>query len=459
MFLSFLTPFLHPSQFVKDCAAVPADGVDVATNGKGGAVAVALSGKKYQHLFDPRRPRAQAKGPQAHAEAVTGTHLYAYLQDQDLPADVTAAAATATATSSVHGRNGTGAQIADLLRVGEVGGGADADSKAARRSLLQQIKQAKEAFAEAFHVLHDEVSGSDVPVHANDVRAAAIATAAAAGTSRGPRVAVNLPPGAFSCGDDSVVSRLVLRGSGGAHVVLGVALVSVVSVLGELYVVCVEGEGDSRGDHAARPPLHAARVVLNGAIVASALRLRLCVAPPPPPSPASAASPEGDGDDGDDGDDGEGDGGAASRVAAIMGIGEAPSPSSSGAGSPACVFRVDLGDLCFAPLQRQPGDDGAVDLAALRALAPHLAGGGVAATGGAGVDIPLRHRLVDFEIPRSAPPALLLEVSPARGIVAVGTLPSSEMDGVAKVIVLDVECNEDDGDDDDDDDDDAMEET
>jgi hypothetical protein len=68
---------------------------------------------------------------------------------------------------------------------------------------------------------------------------------------------------------------------------------------------------------------------------------------------------------------------------------------------------------------------------------------------------------VDFEIPRSAPPALLLEVSPARGIVAVGTLPSSEMDGVAKVIVLDVECNEDDGDDDDgnDGDDDAMEET
>ena len=387
-------------------------------------------------MFDPRRPRAQAKGPHAHAEAVTGTHLYAYLQDQDLPANL-------TVTAAADGRDGADVHIAALLSAGEAGGGADADSKAARRSLLQQIKQAKEAFAEAFRVLHDDVSGSDAPAGAGDRRA---------GSPGGPRVALSLPPGAFSCGDEAVVSRLVVRGTGGEPVVLGVALVSVASVLGELFVFCAEVEEDSHGGNNARPLL-AARVVLDDAVVASALSLRLCVAPPPPPS--AAASPTGDDDD----EDGEGEGAAASRVAAVMGIGEASSPSSSGTGSPACVFRVDLDDLRFAPLQPQPAD-GFVGLVALQALAPHRASGGSAATGVASVDIPLRHRLVDIEIPRNAPPSLLLEVSPARGIVAVGTLSSSEMAGVAKVIVLDVECHEDeDGDEDDDDDGDEDMET
>ena len=300
-------------------------------------------------MFDPRRPRAQAKGPHAHAEAVTGTHLYAYLQDQDLPANL-------TVTAAADGRDGADAQIAALLSAGEAGGGADADSKAARRSLLQQIKQAKEAFAEAFRVLHDDVSGSDAPAGAGDRRA---------GSPGGPRVALSLPPGAFSCGDEAVVSRLVVRGTGGEPVVLGVALVSVASVLGELFVFCAEVEEDSHGGNNARPLL-AARVVLDDAVVASALSLRLCVAPPPPPS--AAASPTGDDDD----EDGEGEGAAASRVAAVMGIGEASSPSSSGTGSPACVFRVDLDDLRFAPLQPQPAN-GFVGLVALVYLAQELA--------------------------------------------------------------------------------------
>ena len=56
--------------------------------------------KKSQTIFDPRRLRAESKGPHSQAEAVTGTHLYAYFQDQNLPTRIIRQHSTNNSSSS-----------------------------------------------------------------------------------------------------------------------------------------------------------------------------------------------------------------------------------------------------------------------------------------------------------------------------------------------------------------------
>lgn len=69
---------------------------------------------KYHKLLDPRRVRAELKGPVSlqQAEHITGTHLYAYLQDSFLSAELvkckldSTKVVAGTTTAATHGSEG-----------------------------------------------------------------------------------------------------------------------------------------------------------------------------------------------------------------------------------------------------------------------------------------------------------------------------------------------------------------
>jgi hypothetical protein len=76
-------------QFVKECgAASQSDITQTAATIKGQTAGFLATARKAAGIFDPRRRRAESKGPLAQAEAVTGTHLYAFLQDQNPTAEI-----------------------------------------------------------------------------------------------------------------------------------------------------------------------------------------------------------------------------------------------------------------------------------------------------------------------------------------------------------------------------------
>lgn len=202
----------------------------------------------YLKIFDPRAVRAAGSGPHAQAEAVTGTHLYAYLQDQELPAELvkskesscssggsksTALALDTASLTSIERAD----CIEEIFQTAEQfawNNEESMDCKAAaeqheafsKRSLLQELKAAKEVFMTAFFLIHETVckeisspTPSAVPV---PVPLGQCGVEAAHGTSTlgDGRVACmtgiqGTPESYVTCADDSLVSdfSLTARGS------------------------------------------------------------------------------------------------------------------------------------------------------------------------------------------------------------------------------------------------------
>ena len=508
-------------QFIKDCTAVPADEAaapPIIGQSKGGANAIALSSKKYQQIFDPRRTRAEAKGPLAHAETVTGTHLYAYLQDQELPKELFTKDDSSNSDDRSPKERSSASMLADILSlvpVAEVGESSSSDSSnnssssnsnnssssnsnhsssnkddpyevgTSRHSLLQQVKQTKEAFVRAFHAMHDEVSSSILPTtSAVDIETSAISAAAAVAPSLDLHLAVQLPERGVQydspcCGDDAVASLLWIRvaSPGGAcvettspvTVVLDSAVVTTLAVAGELYVLCREDQSGMQTRHQyydvkesralASRVVYAARLVLGGSVISSnVMRLRLCIAPLQTtaqlPHLSRVSSPE------EDDNSSEGSSLSSSRVTAVVGLTAAASSSSAAASlENVCFFRINIKDLQFTAIKTNipdSSDRDPIDAGLLSSLPMHAISGGVD-NNSAVLLVPVRHRLLELEIPVLASQNLILEVSPARGIAVVGSLPTPELVRGTKLIVLDLENNEEDVDDDDDNDDDDDE--
>jgi hypothetical protein len=132
---------------------------------------------KYLKVFDPRCVRAAGSGPHAQAEVVTGTHLYAYLHDQELPpALVLSKRSIGCNKSNSHAeiaRNSNDARgdaIKEMFLTAELFSGNKQVTDGPHagynkqyedfsvRSLLQEIKAAKEVFMKAFYLTHDTMS-------------------------------------------------------------------------------------------------------------------------------------------------------------------------------------------------------------------------------------------------------------------------------------------------------------
>ena len=135
---------------------------------------------KYLEIFDPRSARGVGTGPTAQAEVVTGTHLYAYLQDVDLPTDLVNLTSKVKKSSggdregeedrgmlSEHDENTRSREdvINEIYTISEqcedVTGEyshAEQHSAFSKRSLLQEIKHAKEIFSRAFYDTHTVIS-------------------------------------------------------------------------------------------------------------------------------------------------------------------------------------------------------------------------------------------------------------------------------------------------------------
>ena len=508
----FFTLFFVIHQFIKDCATVPVDeaGVPpVAGQSKGGAIAIALSSKKYQQIFDPRSTRAETKGPLAHAEAVTGTHLYAYLQDQDLPKELFAKDNNSNDSGKSPKERANAAMLADILSLTPNAEDSEKSSDnnnnnnnnnnnsnnnsssvantnetgKSRRSLLQQVKLTKEAFVHAFHAMHDEVSSSVmIPAATSSVdgvNVSAMSTTAAVAPPLDSHLAIQLPKSiaqfdSSCCGDDAVASLLTIRvassaaGKGTcmeattpATVVLESAVVSTVAVAGAMYVLCREDQSgiqtreQCHSDEGTRAladrVIYVARVVLDESAVGSnIMRLRLCIAPPQTtaqlPHLSRVSSPE------EDDDSSVGSSLSSSRVTAVVGLTASASSSSAAIGlGKVSFFRINIKDLQFTSIETSiPAcSNSLIDAGLLGSLPMHVISGGIGT-----IPIPMRHRLLELEISDLNAQNLILEVSPSRGIAVVGSLPTPELDRGTKLIVLDVENDEEDVDDDDDDEDD-----
>ena len=377
-------------------------------------------------------------------------------------------------------------------------GGTDTPQAAgtSRRSLLHQVKLTKEAFVRAFHAMHDEVSSSVLPaipaVGSVDIEASANSIAAAAVTPPlDSRLSVQLPEtggqhDSQSCGDNAVVSLLSIRvvsgGSGSVETIAAVttvlnsAVVTTLAVAGELYVLCSEDqsvlqthqqscgiEEKSALRQLSARVVYAARLALNGSVISSnVMRLRLYIAPPPTttqlPHISRVSSPE------EDDNSSDGSCPSSSRVTAVVGLTAASSSSSAVTGlGNVCFFRIDIKDLQFTAVETNISvcSDNLLDVGLLRTLPMHTCVNNRLISGSISnstiIPVPVRHRLLELDIPVLASQNLILEVSPARGIAVVGSPPTPELDRGTKLIVLDVENDEEDVDDDDDNDEDAME--
>ena len=197
----------------------------------------------YLKIFDPRAVRAAGSGPHAQAEAVTGTHLYAYLQDQELPSELVkskesscssgGSKSTALALDTASLTSSDRADyIKEIFQTAEkfawnseesmdLEAAAEQHEAFSKRSLLQELKAAKEIFMTAFFLIHEtacaEISTptpSAVPV---PVPIGLCGTVAAKGTSTlgAGRVACmtgiqGTPLSHVSCADDSLVSDFSL---------------------------------------------------------------------------------------------------------------------------------------------------------------------------------------------------------------------------------------------------------
>jgi hypothetical protein len=131
----------------------------------------------YLKIFDPRAVRAAGSGPHAQAEAVTGTHLYAYLQDQELPAELVkskesssssgGSKSTALALDTASLTSSDRADyIKEIFQTAEqfawnseesmdLEAAAEQQEAFSKRSLLQELKAAKEIFMTAFFLIHE----------------------------------------------------------------------------------------------------------------------------------------------------------------------------------------------------------------------------------------------------------------------------------------------------------------
>ena len=229
---------LHaPKQFVSECSAqVAAANTPLSAASKSNPTMAPL----YLKIFDPRAVRAAGSGPHAQAEAVTGTHLYAYLQDQELPAELVkskesscssgGSKSTALDTASLTSSDRAD-YIKEIFQTAEqfawnneesmdLEAGAEQHEAFSKRSLLQELKAAKEIFMTAFFLIHEtacaEISTptpSAVPVPV-PVPLGPCGAEATLGLGAG-RVACmtgiqGTPLSHVSCADDSLVSDFSL---------------------------------------------------------------------------------------------------------------------------------------------------------------------------------------------------------------------------------------------------------
>eukprot|EP00596_Hydrurales_sp_CCMP1899_P007493 CAMPEP_0119053072 /NCGR_PEP_ID=MMETSP1177-20130426/74179_1 /TAXON_ID=2985 /ORGANISM="Ochromonas sp, Strain CCMP1899" /LENGTH=187 /DNA_ID=CAMNT_0007032891 /DNA_START=2967 /DNA_END=3530 /DNA_ORIENTATION=- len=137
------------------------------------------------------------------------------------------------------------------------------------------------------------------------------------------------------------------------------------------------------------------------------------------------------------------------RIAAVIGIGK-------GSNNSVCLFRIDFKDLKFVDITNMMTTDvpdiipefdfdSRIRMEILHSLRSQRVGDNVG-------DCPIRQRLLQLKLPhRDDDEKVLLEASAARGVVLVGTTSTSTgCDG--KVIIVDMEIDDDDDDDDDDND-------
>jgi hypothetical protein len=167
-----LDPILSSAllQFIKECSSQTA-GADASTPGTPKWNPTMTP--NYLKVFDPRCVRAAGSGPNAQAEVVTGTHLYAYLHDQELPPALVLSKRSigcdkgASHAEIVYSSNDArGDAIKEMFLTAELFSGykhvTDGYNKQYEdfsvRSLLQEIKAAKDVFMKAFYLTHDTIS-------------------------------------------------------------------------------------------------------------------------------------------------------------------------------------------------------------------------------------------------------------------------------------------------------------